>query len=140
MFEPINSFGSPEPGDRWCGYDVTPVRELAAKVKARRSRDDRVVVGWDERDVLRWLEAAGFDDVDVSVEYEVKPRPMTGIVTWDAFRNHAPNPLSPTLQEAMDDALTREEQERFVVHVRPLVERGEGSYRMASAYIRALKT
>jgi arsenite methyltransferase len=140
MFEPINSFGSPEPGDRWCGYDVTPVRELAAKVKARRSRDDRVLVGWDERDLLGRIEGAGFDDVDMSVEYEIKPHPMTRMVTWDAFRNHSPNPLSPTLQEAMDEALTPEEQERFVAHVRPLVERGEGSYRMASAYARAVKS
>ena len=77
---------------------------------------------------------------ELTVTYEVKPHPMTRTITWDAFRNHAPNPLSPTLQEAMDETLTPREQEQFVAHVRPLVERGEGSYRMASAYVRALKT
>jgi hypothetical protein len=30
--------------------------------------------------------------------------------------------------------------ERFVVHLHPLVERGEGSYCMAFAYLRAVKT
>jgi hypothetical protein len=64
---------------------------------------------------------------------------MAEIRDWDVFRNFAPNPLAPTLQEAMDARLAPEEQERFVAHLRPLVERGEGSYRMASAYVRAVK-
>jgi hypothetical protein len=39
----------------------------------------------------------------------------------------------------MDARLAPEEQERFVAQLRPLVELGEGSYRMASAYVRAVK-
>ena len=34
LFEPINSFEYPGPVDRWGPYDVTPVRELADRVKA----------------------------------------------------------------------------------------------------------
>src|SRR6266545_5131616 len=34
IFEPINQFGFPEPSHRLYGFDVTPVRELAAKVRA----------------------------------------------------------------------------------------------------------
>lgn len=93
----------------------------------------------DERDVLAWLEAAGSRDVEMTHEVEVKPHPMAKTRDWDTFRNFAPNPLAPTLQEAIDEQLTPEEQERFVAHLRPLVERGEGSYRMASAYVRAVK-
>ena len=34
LFEPLNSFEYPGPDDRWGPYDVTPVRELADRVKA----------------------------------------------------------------------------------------------------------
>ena len=40
----------------------------------------------------------------------------------------------------MDEALTTREKARLVGHLRPLVERGDGSSRMASAYVRAVKT
>jgi SAM-dependent methyltransferase len=138
MFEPINSFASPEPEGRFCGYDVAAVWDVAHKLQGCFAAP--AIVGWDERDLLRWIEAAGFDDVEVTLEVEVKPEPKTKNRDWDAFRNFAPNPLAPTLQEAMDDALTPEEQERFVAHLRPLFERSEATYRMASAYIRAVKT
>src|SRR5919201_1503187 len=97
------------------------------------------LVGWDERDLLRWIEDAGFADVELTVGLGVKPHPIMHM-SWDAFLHFAPNPLAPTLQEAMDERLTPEEQERLVAHLRPRVERGEGSARFASAYIRARKT
>jgi arsenite methyltransferase len=136
MFEPINSFAYPEPEGIFAGHDVRALWDVVAKI--RGCYDAESLVGWDERDLLGWLEAAGFEDVELTLEIEVKPHPMVR-VSWDAFRNFAPNPLAPTLQEAMDERLTRDEQERLVAHLRPLVERGEGSYRMASAYVRAVK-
>jgi SAM-dependent methyltransferase len=138
MFEPINSFGWPEPDGVFSGYDVRPVRDVVEKMRGCFGAS--ALVGWDERDLLRWVEAAGFADVEITVELEVKPHPMTPNRDWDTFRNFAPNPLAPTLQEAMDEGLTAEEQQRFVAHLRPLVERWEGSYRMASAYVRAVKS
>jgi hypothetical protein len=39
----------------------------------------------------------------------------------------------------MDAALTPEERERFVAHLRPLVERGRGVWRMAHAFLWARK-
>src|SRR5439155_809901 len=132
-----------EPGDAvldvGCGgYDVREIWDVARKLRGCFGAE--TLVGWDERDLLRWIEEAGFTDVEVTVELEVKPHPMTPNRDWDTFRNFAPNPLAPTLQEAMDEALTPEEQQRFVAHFRPLVERGEGGYRMASAYVRAVKS
>jgi arsenite methyltransferase len=138
MFEPINSFGRPEPDGVFSGYDVRAVRDLAEKMRGCFGAS--TLIGWDDRDLLRWIEDAGFADVEITLELEVKPHPMTPNRDWDTFRNFSPNPLAPTLQEAMDEALTREEQQRFVAHVRPLVERGEGGYRTASAYVRAVKS
>jgi arsenite methyltransferase len=138
MFEPINGFGWPEPEGCFSGYDVREIWDVARKLRGCFGAD--TLVGWDEGDLLRWIEEAGFTDVEVTVELEVKPHPMTPNRDWDTFRNFSPNPLAPTLQEAMDEALTAGERERFVAHLRPLVERGEGSYRMASAYVRAVKS
>jgi arsenite methyltransferase len=137
MFEPINSFGWPEPEGVFFGYDVRPVGGLGEKMRGCFGAS--ALVGWDERDLLGWVEQAGFADVEITLELEVKPHPMTPNRDWDTFRHFAPNPLAPTLQEAMDDALTADQQQRFVAHLRPLVERWEGSYRMASAYVRARK-
>jgi arsenite methyltransferase len=137
MFEPINSFGWPERDGVFSGHDVRAVWDVAEKL--RGCYGAATLVGWDERDFLSWIESAGFTDVEVTLEIEVKPRPLAETRDWDVFRNFAPNPLAPTLQEAMDARLTPDEQERFVVHLRPLVERGEGSYRMARAYVRAVK-
>jgi arsenite methyltransferase len=138
MFEPVNSFGWPEPEGVFSGYDVSAVQDIAEKL--RGCFGATTLIGWDERDLLSWVEAAGFRDVEITLEIEVKLRPMAKTRDWDVFRNFAPNPLAPTLQEAMDERLTADEQERFVVHLRPLVERGQGSYRAASAYVRAVKT
>jgi arsenite methyltransferase len=137
MFEPVNSFGWPEADGLFSGYDVRAVWDVAQKL--RDCFGAETLIGWDERDLLSWVEAAGFTEVEITFEMEVKPRPMVEVRDWDVFRNFAPNPLAPTLQEAMDARLAPEEQERFVAHLRPRVERGEGSYRMASAYVRAVK-
>jgi arsenite methyltransferase len=139
LFEPINSFGNPEPDGVFAGYDVGEVADLAAMLRAGAGDGDSMLLGWDERDLVRWLELADFNDIDLTLEIEVKPHPMVKTRNWDAFRNHAPNPLACTLQELLDEALTPEEHHRFVACLRPLVERGEGTCRMASAYVRALK-
>jgi hypothetical protein len=49
------------------------------------------------------------------------------------------NPLIPTVGDAIDRALTPEERERFVTHLRPLVEQGRGVWRMGQAYLVAVK-
>jgi len=51
----------------------------------------------------------------------------------------APNPLAPTLEEAMREALTSDEAERFTAYLRPLVERGQGTRRSAVARLWAVK-
>jgi arsenite methyltransferase len=137
MFEPVNDFGWPEPEGTFCGYDVGPVWDVAAKLRGCFGAP--TLVGWDERDLLGWIEDAGFLDVELALELRVKPEaPMRG--PWETFVRFSPNPLAPTLQEAMDDRLTADEQERLVAHLRPLVERGAGSFRRGWAYVRAVKT
>ena len=139
MFEPINDFAYPEPEGVFAGYDVRDVWDVVQRIRDQYDDAASTLHGWDERDLLRWTEEAGFSDVELTLEIEVKPQLMMDVRDWEVFRNFAPNPLAPTLQEAMDERLTPDEQARLVGHLRPLVERGQGGYRAASAYVRAVK-
>jgi hypothetical protein len=39
----------------------------------------------------------------------------------------------------MEDALTSDERARLIAHLRPLVEEGRGTWRMATAFLHAVK-
>ena len=144
IFEPINSFGYPPPPERFIGYDVTPVQDLARKVWAVFERAQPAtdpMLDFDERDLFRLADDAGFDEI--RLEYEASVR--TGYLLddeppgWEEFLDSAGNPKLPTIREAVQEALTPEEVERFAAHLRPLVEAGEQRYPFAVAYLRALK-
>lgn len=140
IFEPINRFAFPEPTHRFWGYDVTPVRELAEKVRAVYRRfqppESDPMLDFDERDLVALAEGAGFTEVHLELRVDIErhsPKP------WDTFLHTAPNPKAPTLEEAITEALSLEEAQRFVTHLRPLVEQGRGTRRSAVAYLWAVK-
>jgi ubiquinone/menaquinone biosynthesis C-methylase UbiE len=143
IFEPVNSFSAPEPEGRFCGFDVGPVADLAEKVKSAEQRlaDDATLVDFDERDLITFAERAGFRSVELiyeaRVEHDARPRWLAD-VGWDTFLRMAPNPLAPTFGELVDRALTPEEAERFIGHLKPLYEEGRGTSRNAVAYLRAI--
>lgn len=147
MYEPVNRFNFPEPDERFWGFDVTPVADLKRKVHDAYDRlsgdGESTLVDFDERDLLEFADRAGFKEI--KLEYEASVRHGAGASfdmgdrSWDAFLNTAPNPLAPSLAEVIDDALTPEEAQRFVAHVRPLYEAREGTNRRADAYLRAVK-
>ena len=143
IFEPINSFGFPEPEDRYFGFDVSPVAHLAAKVKRAEERlaDDATLVDFDERDLVTFAERAGFHTVDLTyearVEHQARPQWLAD-VSWDTFLRIAPNPLAPTLAELVDRALAPEEAERFFDHLKPQYEGRKGTSRNAVAYVKAI--
>jgi hypothetical protein len=82
-------------------------------------------------------ERAGFDEVNLELQIEVKPHAEK--VSWESWLRTAPNPEAPTPEEAMAEALTLAEAERFAAHIRPLVEAGQGTSRCAVAYLWAVK-
>lgn len=143
-FEPINTFSSPWPEHLFWGYDVTPVQELSRKVRSvfeetAEAGGEDTLTDFDERDLFAWAEAAGFAGVHMHYEAVVSREPSLAGISWEAFLRFSGNPLAPTVSEAVDRALTPEERERFYAHLRPLVERGEGSSRRASVYLAARK-
>jgi ubiquinone/menaquinone biosynthesis C-methylase UbiE len=141
IFEPINRyFGYPLPDDTFIGYDVTPVLEIARKIKSIYERiqpPTDPMLDFDERDLLDFARAAGFREVHLELQVTIKPG--TWHRGWDACMRASGNPRIPSLQEAMEQALTPEETEQFVAHLRPLVEKGEGVWQEAVAYLWAVK-
>jgi hypothetical protein len=94
------------------------------------------MLSFDERDLIDLAEQAGFFPIQLDLEARFTPLEARG---WEGFVNSAGNPLIPTVAEAMQQALTPDEQERFTAHLRPLVEAGHGVWRMATAYLYAVK-
>jgi ubiquinone/menaquinone biosynthesis C-methylase UbiE len=144
LFEPINSFGHPEPDGRFWGYDVTPIQDLAGRVRAvldeaQSAAGASTMTDFDERDVLAWAERAGFRMITLHYEVTIKQKAWLEAIGWDAFLAFSPNPLCPTVEEAMARALGGDEQHRFESHLRPLVENEEGITRGATVYLAATK-
>jgi len=140
LFEPINSFGMAEKLEGFWGYPVDGVADLAARVTAvfdEIQPPTDPMIDFDERDLFELAERAGFFPVEL--DYNAQVRPSDVPPTWDGFMNMSGNPLIPTIGDAIDRALTPDERERFVAYLRPLVEQGRGVWRMAQAYLVAVK-
>jgi ubiquinone/menaquinone biosynthesis C-methylase UbiE len=137
IFEPINRyFGMPGPPR----YEVGPIQEIWHKIRAvdERKQPSKTypMLDFDERDLLSFAEQAGFREIGLELRVTVMPvRPQR----WEVWLRSAPNPLAPTFEEVMQEALTPEEIARCVAHLRPLVEAGQGTRRDALASLWAVK-
>jgi ubiquinone/menaquinone biosynthesis C-methylase UbiE len=135
LFEPINRL------NRFLdAYDVEAVQELDQRIKGvlrgLQPHDTDPMLNFDERDLVEIAERVGFERVRLTLEIETAPPEPA---PWDAFADMPPNPRVPSMREVMDEVLTPDERERYEAHMRPLVEAGRGSRRMASAYLLAVK-
>jgi arsenite methyltransferase len=127
IFEPINRFAVLAGDGGLLGLDLTQVADLVAKVRgayrgAPIERDS--MLNFDERDLLRWARDAGFAELELDYRAEVgmpEPPPTTD---WDVLKATAPNPLAPSLAEALDQTLTDEERRRFEHHARAALAAG----------------
>lgn len=139
LFEPINRFGMEERRCTW-GYDLDEdAARLMQKVNGvfekRQPRDDPML-DFEERDLFRLAEEAGFFPVNLEFRAEATPVKPRG---WASFVHSSGNPKIPTFAEAMNEALTALEQERLVAVLRPAVEEGRGVWRMGLADLWAVK-
>jgi SAM-dependent methyltransferase len=141
LFEPINRLMREDDPNRFGGYDVTPVAEIAGKVLALYESLQPTgvdpMVDFDERDLVRLAGAAGFAEVDLDLRVTVRASKQP--TPWERFLRSSGNPLIPTMGEALERVLTPAEIAAFTAHLRPLVESGTGQDRRALAYLTALK-
>ena len=138
LFEPINGLMFPEPDNRFWGYEITRVMDLAARVKTHfegEGSDRLAMTGFDDRDLLDFAVDAGFKRVHVECHLDVEPGSFMGPVSFDALLGGAPNPNAPTLREAVTAALTESEQRRFLAELRHAFDEGRATRRMAGAYL-----
>ena len=138
LFEPINRFGLGERRCTW-GYAVPGAEELMQKVNAVYEAvqpETDPMLDFDERDLLRLAEHAGFFPITLDYRAEIEPPEAR---TWDTFLQSSGNPKIPTLDQAMEQALTGDERDRLVSLLRPAVEAGRGVWRMGHAYLWAVK-
>jgi SAM-dependent methyltransferase len=144
VFEPINRFLVDHGPHRMFGLPETPVDDLLAKISlvylhAASATDARTMVDFDERDMLTWAEAAGFDAVELDYRAELRA-PADPIVDWEGLKRTAPNPLAPTYGEAIAGVLTAEERERLDAYMEGLIEAGTRTRRtMAMVFLRAVR-
>src|SRR5262249_52393769 len=77
-------------------------------------------------------------ELDYRAEVEVpQPLPTTD---WDMLKQMAPNPLAPTYEQAMAEALTPDERARLEAHIRAALAAGSPSRRtLATAHLRATR-
>jgi ubiquinone/menaquinone biosynthesis C-methylase UbiE len=141
LAEPINRLMGWDDRSRFYGYDIRPVMALGEKVDAVyesiQPHGKDPMGDFDERDLVRHAEDAGFPVIDLELRVTVKntKRP----IPWERFRRMSRNPLIPPFGEAIDRALSPAETAEFTAHLRPLVESGAGQERMVIAYLTAMK-
>jgi len=139
--EPVNVLMGFHDRSRFYGYDIRPVMALAEKVgavyEAIQPHGKDPMDDFDERDLVRQAEEAGFPVIDLELRVTVKntKRPMP----WERFLRTSANPLIPPFGEAMDRALGPKEITEFTAHLKPLVESGAGQERIVIAYLTAVK-
>ena len=139
VFEPVNVLMR-DP-DRLMGYDITPVKPLAAKLESFyesiQPPGADPMLDFDERDLVRHAERAGFADIGLELRVTVKNGKQP--VPWDRALRMSGNPLIPPLGEVLARVLSPQEIAEFTAHVKPLVESGAGRERQALAYLAAAK-
>jgi hypothetical protein len=139
--EPINRLMGWDDRTRFYGYDIRPVQALAEKVEAvyeavqPHGRDP--MGDFDDRDLVRHAEDAGFPEIELELRVTVASRRQPAV--WEQFLRTSGNPLIPAFGEAMDRALSPAERAEFTEHMKPLVEAGTGQERMVFAYLAATK-
>jgi len=113
------------------------VRHRSPMLSLEDAFSEAEILDFDERDLLAWIEQAGFSEVHLDYKAEIIPRGW--FEDWNAFLHAAGNPLDPTMAEAMAEALSSDEAERFSAHMLPLVDSRQGIQRMALSYLWATK-
>jgi arsenite methyltransferase len=96
------------------------------------------MLDFDERDLVRHAEQAGF--ADISLELRVTVQNGKRPVPWEHALRTSQNPLVPPLGEVLDRVLSPREIAEFTAHVKPLVESGTGRERRALAYLAAVRS
>jgi arsenite methyltransferase len=133
--------GEKWPGVGWGRYSseaLEPISDLVARYMeglAPAYRASASMAQSDHFDYLHLCEDVGFAGIEV--ELHLHSNKVKGKL--ETFMNQSPNPHFPTPAEHMEKVFTPEERQRFLDHMRPLVEQEGGVLRWGGVYICAQK-
>jgi SAM-dependent methyltransferase len=135
LFEPIHQRSLD--GHRF-GIDPGPIAELAARVeatfRAAQPRELEPLLSFDERDLLRLFEEAGFASLDLELHVSVR-REWKDIAWFDAHLDGSSNPRIPSLRQAITTALTPGEAATYIAYYRQAIATRAVTTRQAVAYL-----
>lgn len=144
IFEPINEFTEQAQNKvRASGfYDELQPQwgEIRRYYDARKERWWGTLVGWDERELLAWFEAAGFSNIQMS--YEV----VSGVGARKPTRDDIaagirgrPNPNMPSYEEVAREVLGDRADDYLKRYARFLLDRGGPRTASAGVYLVAMR-
>lgn len=144
LFEPINALMFPEPDGRFWGYDLSSVADLVAKVSTTFTELEdpgfrAAMMDFDDRDLAQLAHSAGFESVHVECHLDIEPGGLDTAVSVEALLGSAPNPNAPTVREAIEAALTKSEQARFLIELDRAFAENRALRRIAVAYVTATR-
>ncbi len=144
LFEPINRLMFPEPEDRFWGYDVVAVVDLAGRVKDAFAHLEHAgavtMMDFDERDLFAMARRAGFAPIHLELHSNLIPgRPGMEAPSLETLLESSPHPLAPTLRETIGQALDGAEQARFIDALGSALERNDSLLVWAAAFLVAHK-
>jgi arsenite methyltransferase len=123
------------------GYQVPGVEHLASRVRAVfEAHKPLTYEGFDERDLLGWLREVGFRTIDMHHEVEISDTSDWPAPVWDKAKSAAAGPDQPSIQEAIDEALSPAEAEELIAHLRPEVESGRRHVWFPKTFVGAVRT
>jgi len=139
-WEPINRFQATYKPDDPTAALPADVQALAKRLgdvfRELQPLDSDPMMDFDERDLLRHCEAAGFRTIRIDVRILSVPALPA---QWDQAIEGAGNPNIPSMGEAMQRIFTQEERARYESVMRPRLEAGGYPQRSAVAHLVAVK-
>ncbi|MEX2227269.1 MAG: class I SAM-dependent methyltransferase [Dehalococcoidia bacterium] len=141
LWEPINRFNATYDAERDTltseQLEIAHLwRRIGEHFRAIQPLDSDPMMNFDEYDLLRHAEDAGFRTVHLATHVYVLP---SETVTWDTWLNTSGNPNIPAIGEMLHDIFSPEEFVLFEKHARPALERGGRPSRSSFALLSATK-
>ncbi len=135
LYEPISSCAT---RDHRFGIDPGPVSDLAARVEQAfieiQPLQTRAMLDFDERDLLRVFEDAGFTHLELDLQVSVK-REHKDLAWFDAMLDTPVNPRIPSMRQAISAALSTSEAAAYLAHYRLAIATSAVSTRQAVAFL-----
>lgn len=94
------------------------------------------ITNYSERMLFEWIRLARFDPVHLELHIDTVPARFT---SWQAFLESSPHPWAPPLSDILAQQFTEPERQLFETKMRPMVESGQTSTVIRTAYANAIK-